>query len=88
MHIRSYRFYIPSSYDNINPIPLVFVLHGYPANSKDIMLGTELNDKADEEGFIAVYPNGGTDISTFLYYLINFGIWGFWGFYWNSLGQL
>ena len=81
--LRSYRFYLPQSYNGENSMPLVFVLHGYPANSNDIMSYTELNEKADDEGFIAVYPNGGTDLSTFFYYFINYGYWGFWGFYWN-----
>jgi polyhydroxybutyrate depolymerase len=59
-HIRSYRIHIPPSYNDENPIPLVLVLHGsgVGANSKTTKNYCEIDEKADEEGFIAVYPNG------------------------------
>ena len=87
MSLRSYRFHIPPSYDGMNPMPLVFALHGYSQNSTACMLFTKLNEKADEEGFIVVYPNGGTD----LYFLLackNLHGWGYWGFYWNCWDAL
>ena len=80
MSIRLYRIHIPPSYNDGNTIPLVIALHGMPQNSKFIMDYTELNEKADEEGFIVVYPNGGTDIS---YILERLRLSGNWEYYWN-----
>jgi polyhydroxybutyrate depolymerase len=58
--LRSYRLHIPPSYNEQNPMPLVFVLHGsgFSANSKAIKPNSNMDVKADEEGFIVVYPNG------------------------------
>jgi polyhydroxybutyrate depolymerase len=59
-NIRSYRIHIPPSYNYQNPMPLVFVLHGsgVSSNSYSTKISSEMDKKADEEGFIAVYPNG------------------------------
>ena len=58
--IRSYRIHIPSFYNNQNPMPLVFILHGsgISANSYSTKIYSDMDKKADKEGFIAVYPNG------------------------------
>ena len=66
MRPRSYRIHIPPSYDGSTPVPLVLVLHGFPGCAK-AMLYVGMNAEADEEGFIAVYPNGHTPrLSTLL----------------------
>ena len=36
MRPRSYRIHVPPSYDGLNPMPLVLVLHGFPDNAHDI----------------------------------------------------
>ncbi len=56
--IASYLLNIPPSYDENEPTPLVVALHG--RGERDFLMAdkTGLNDKADEEGFIVVYPNG------------------------------
>lgn len=79
-NIRSYKLHIPPSYDGTNPMYLIILIHSYSANSYNIMKYSELNKKADEEGFIVVYPNGRTDISFILESLINYGSWSR---YWN-----
>jgi polyhydroxybutyrate depolymerase len=58
--LRSYRIHIPPSYNDKDLLPLVFVLHGsgITANSKSIKSYSGMDEKADKEGFIAVYPNG------------------------------
>ena len=66
--LRTYRLHIPSSYDISNPMPLVFSLHGdgFPAVNSfthKYYYASDMDQKADEEGFILVYPNG----SLFLY---------------------
>ena len=73
-HLRSYRLHIPPSYDGITTIPVVFSLHGdgFPAvNSftQKHYYSSDMDQKADEEGFIVVYPNGGR----FLYkYMVDY----------------
>jgi len=59
-NIRSYRIHIPPKYNNQNPMPLVLILHGsgISANSYSTKIYSEIDEKSDEEGFIAIYPNG------------------------------
>jgi polyhydroxybutyrate depolymerase len=83
MRPRSYRIHVPPSYDGSNPMPLVVVLHGFPGTAKEMVISLGMNEKADEEGFIAVYPNGHTywrdfdEVRSGLWCLINFHYWGF-----------
>ncbi|OYT28438.1 hypothetical protein B6U98_05085 [Thermoplasmatales archaeon ex4572_165] len=58
--IRSYRLHIPPSYENDESMPLVLVLHGIGvgSNAKNLQSYCDMDKKADEEGFITVYPNG------------------------------
>ena len=85
--LRSYRFHIPPCYDNNEPSPIVFVLHGCPASSRGLIIVTEFNDKADDEGFIVVYPNGFFSFQFWLRSLIknrdpdDFFFWNFWDGY-------
>jgi polyhydroxybutyrate depolymerase len=55
---RSYIIHVPESYDGSRPTPLVIVLHGGGGNAKNIGNVSGFNEKADEEGFIVVYPDG------------------------------
>ncbi len=55
---RSYKVHIPPSYDGKNPLPVVLVLHGAAMNGPIMEWFCGLSKKADEAGFIAVYPNG------------------------------
>lgn len=56
--IRSYLLHVPSSYDGSKPVPVVIALHGHTGGWPELKLGTELDKKSDEEGFIVVYPTG------------------------------
>ena len=56
--IRSYRIHIPNSYTGNNAVPLMIALHGGGGRSKTMLSKTNINEKSDEQGFIAVYPNG------------------------------
>jgi polyhydroxybutyrate depolymerase len=77
MRVRSYRIHVPPSYDGLNPMSLVLVLHGFGSCAKG-MLSVGMNAKADEEGFIAVYPNGHTyKLEDHLWSLLYAGQWGF-----------
>ena len=55
---RSYFVHIPPQYDAKKPTPVVLVFHGAMTDASITVRFTGLNEKADKEGFIAVYPNG------------------------------
>ena len=55
---RSYIVHVPPKYDPKQPTPVVLAFHGGGGNAKQMVRFCGLNEKADKEGFIAVYPNG------------------------------
>ncbi|MBL0340703.1 MAG: T9SS type A sorting domain-containing protein [Bacteroidetes bacterium] len=55
---RNYIVYLPSTYTPGSSFPLVFVLHGFTQSSSTIMDVSGFNDVAEDNDFIAVYPNG------------------------------
>jgi len=57
---RTYLLYIPYSYDGTQSMPLVIVLHGGGGTAQGMIGLTQdgSNNLADEEGFVAVYPQG------------------------------
>jgi len=56
--IRLYQIHIPPSYDGSESVPVVIALHGHPGCWLEVKGCTNFDKKADEEGFIVVYPNG------------------------------
>ena len=68
--LRFYRIYVPPSYDGSEPVPLVLAFHGSTGMGSNFKPSTilwfyrdtffedytDFNEKADEEGFIVVYP--------------------------------
>ncbi|HEX3033873.1 MAG TPA: PHB depolymerase family esterase [Thermodesulfobacteriota bacterium] len=55
---RKYHIHLPLSYDGQNPAPLLLVFHGAGGSGKEMKMWTELDDIADRERFIVVYPEG------------------------------
>lgn len=55
---RSYLVHVPPKYDPKTPTPVVLAFHGGGANASTMVSFSGLNEKADEAGFIVVYPNG------------------------------
>lgn len=55
---RTYIVHVPKSCDQRLPAPVVLALHGAAMNGAMMVWFSGLNKKADEEGFIVVYPNG------------------------------
>jgi len=55
---RSYLIHVPEKYDPRQPTPVVLVFHGAGTNARMMVRFCGLSEKADEAGFIAVYPNG------------------------------
>jgi polyhydroxybutyrate depolymerase len=54
---RHFLLHVPASYDG-SPTALIFNFHGYGSNSKEEEVLTGMSAKADEAGFIVVYPDG------------------------------
>lgn len=55
---RTYIVHEPKGHDLSSPLPLVVALHGATMNGPMMAWFSGLNQKADEAGFIAVYPDG------------------------------
>ena len=55
---RSYVVHVPAKYRHEKPTPVVLVYHGGGGNAQTMIRFSGMNDKSDEAGFIAVYPNG------------------------------
>jgi polyhydroxybutyrate depolymerase len=55
---RNYLHYVPSSYDGSKTVPLVIALHGRGGDGQGMRELTNLNQLAEQEGFIVVYPDG------------------------------
>ena len=56
--IRSYLVHVPRKYDPQRPTPVLLVFHGAMTDAAITVRLTGINEKADREGFMAVYPNG------------------------------
>jgi len=56
-HIRHFSIYTPSNHSE-KPMPAVFIFHGYGMDDRQMMQMTQFNTLAEEEGFLAVYPQG------------------------------
>lgn len=65
---RSYIKYIPSSYSENIPTPLVLNLHGYSSNASEQMLYSDFYNIADTEGFILIHPEGTIDSNGFQFW--------------------
>jgi polyhydroxybutyrate depolymerase len=55
---RTYLLHVPPKYDGSKPVPVVLVFHGGASNAEQMVRFCGLNEKADEAGFLAVYPSG------------------------------
>lgn len=54
---RHYLLHVPPNYDPSKPMPMILALHGMGGNSADFEKRTKLNETADKDGFIVVYPD-------------------------------
>ncbi|MEV6110886.1 PHB depolymerase family esterase [Streptomyces sp. NPDC051940] len=55
---RGYVVHAPPGYTPGTPLPLVMVLHYYPGTGTQAQLISRMDEKADAEGFLTVYPDG------------------------------
>lgn len=56
--MRAYRLHVPVGYDSTLPTPLVFNFHGLGGSAEAEERLSGMSAKADEAGFIVVYPEG------------------------------
>lgn len=59
---RPVNIYIPSSYDDQTPLPLVIMLHGYTRSAADHEAYMRFSPLAQARGFLYCYPDGTIDI--------------------------
>ena len=78
---RSYLIHVPPCYDGSQPTPVVLAFHGAGTNGAIMALSSGLNSKADEAGFVVVYPNGTGKGNFFL-------VWNSGGFHGPNADQL
>ncbi|WP_338872886.1 extracellular catalytic domain type 1 short-chain-length polyhydroxyalkanoate depolymerase [Myxococcus stipitatus] len=57
---RGFQVWVPTGYDSKTPRPLLVALHGCLQNPDQFAGLTRLNEKADAEGFLVLYPNQAT----------------------------
>ena len=57
---REYILYVPASYSNNEPAPLILNFHGYTSNAFEQMIYGDFRSIADTAGFIVVHPLGTT----------------------------
>ncbi len=55
--LRHYLLHVPSSYDASTPVSLIFNFHGYDSSSQQQEGLSGMSAKADQAGFIVVYPD-------------------------------
>jgi len=53
---RYYGKYVPSTYDGSEAVPLVMMLHGCTQTGDGLKDETKMNQVAEQEGFINIYP--------------------------------
>src|SRR3984885_3681615 len=53
---RTYKLFVPSSYRQGQPLPLVVMLHGCTQSPDDFAAGTRMNFIAEEQNCLVVYP--------------------------------
>jgi poly(hydroxyalkanoate) depolymerase family esterase len=53
---RNYWLYLPGSYSATGALPLVVMLHGCKQDAAAFASGTRMNELADREGFLVLYP--------------------------------
>jgi polyhydroxybutyrate depolymerase len=65
---RAYWVHVPPAYDPSRPTPVVLILHSALMNGPSMAKFCGMNEKADQAGFVAVYPNGNGPTALFKYW--------------------
>lgn len=73
---RSYKVHVPPGYKPGKPMPSVIMLHGISEDADSFAELTQMNAKADKEGFITVYPEGNPILHNSTHLAWNVPNWG------------
>lgn len=57
-HTRTYILHVPSTYNQQHPYAVVLSFHGYSGHATDMDHGSGFSQLAEQQGFLAVYPQG------------------------------
>jgi len=57
-YTRTFIVHLPAGYTGQSPLPVVFMFHGSSGNGEKFFWISGWKEKADAEGFIAVFPDG------------------------------
>ena len=60
---REYKLYVPSTYKG-QRVPLIVMLHGCGQDPDDFSLGTKMNELAERDGFLTLYPAQNIEANT------------------------
>lgn len=63
-HSRTFRLHVPKNYSDTQAVAVVLVFHGYGGNAAGMESGSGFSTLADQQGFLAVYPQGLPDKQT------------------------
>lgn len=69
---QTYYYYVPTSYDGTEPVPLVVELHGGWSNGLAEWSSSRFDRYAEKEGFIAVAPNWGAGAPPWIFNLTGY----------------
>jgi polyhydroxybutyrate depolymerase len=53
---RSYRIHVPSSWDRVRPVPVLFVFHGAGSDAESMVAATGFDAAAEASPMVVVYP--------------------------------
>lgn len=70
---RTYKVYVPQSYDGNTPVPMIMALHGCVMNNTDALNAWNLDAIADQHNVILVFPYVGTFVG-----MRSADCWGYW----------
>ena len=58
---RTFLLHLPKQYDDTRPMAVILVFHGHGGNASGMEQGSGISTLADQQHFIAVYPQGLTE---------------------------
>jgi polyhydroxybutyrate depolymerase len=66
------RFFLHLPPGDVQGAPLLIAMHGYSSNASFLRAYSDLDDAADEHGFVVVYPEGTEDADGYRYWEVGY----------------